>query len=174
MSEIPFPLVAGQYIEARINNQPAYFEIVSQSQPKELTLNYLIPPSSKLTDQQFNLGNGVSVFVTDQNTLKQWVSWIDNINLEVSWTVTGQNMNILEGITNPLTFDTSPYGSTDQPFFLTGQPRPTVSFDLINGSTVSIVRGVFKVIVYEYAIKQVPTKPAVFTRTRYAQSYVEG
>lgn len=162
--DIPFPLLAGQYIAVHVNNEIEYYKIAGQPAMFDLTYPYEIGPGQKIADQSLTLSNG-SAFRTNQ--LKEWVTWIDNDYLTVSWTINSNRINSLNSITVPLTKNLSPYGSINFPLFIFNNPAGNVSFTLGNSSQTNVISGTLHIIMYDYRITKVSTIPQQYTDIDY-------
>jgi hypothetical protein len=169
MSEISFPLKARQFVQILSGGKTLFLEVTAQSQPKVYTAPYLILPGSSITDQIPQIGN-LNIFDVNSDELVQWVTWIDNKNLGVTWKINGQEQNLLQGISSPLTHEISPKGNSAAPFFLYNQPRANVTYSLVNLSQELPIRGTLEVILYSFSVKPVTTTPSVYTVAGYSLS----
>lgn len=167
-NEIPFPFLNNMTVEKRDSSgNPAFYKVIGQGTTSTLTVDYTITPGGKLTDQTITAG-GSDAFKTTSTSLKEWVSWIDNENLQVSWTLGNTKINQLNGVSYPLTFDTSPIGSFTMPLATVNDPTPNVSFDLINGSSSGVCRGTFKVILVSYRVERLQNPVDTYTSLDYS------
>lgn len=174
-NEIPFPLLSGQYVYANADGTKRYYEIVRQPRYFDLTVPYEIPPSTTITDQTITNGTGsgeISVFRTKVPGLKEWVTWIDNDYLEVSWTIDSVRINSLSGYSRPETKYTSPFGGMNFPKFILNNAAGNVTFDLTNTSPGKYIAGTMHVIMYEYVIKAITEAPAQATNVTYVTGEV--
>jgi hypothetical protein len=169
LSEISFPLKAHQYVQIVSGGKTIFLEVTAQSQPKVFTAPYLILPGSSLTDQIPLIGN-LNIFDVNDTELVQWVTWIDNKFLGVTWKINGQEQNLLQGSSSPLIHEVSPKGNTAAPFFLYNQPRANVSYSLTNLSSEVPIRGNFEVVLYSFNVKPTTTVPSVYTVAGYSLS----
>lgn len=166
-SEIPFPFLNGQVVEVKNSEgQPTFYRVAGQGKLSVKSLDYTIAAGKKNTDNTFTVG-GADAFKTSSSTMKVWVSWIDNINLKVVWTVGDRTINQLDGVASGLTYDTSPIGSYAMPLVSINNPTPSVSFDLINASSTNPVRGTFKVIIAEYRVSKLTEPVETYTSLDY-------
>lgn len=171
MSEINFPFLNNMIVEQIDPNdgQMHFYKVKGQgivASQTNLSIDYFILAGQSLTDQTFTIA-GQSAFRTNNKQLKVWVSWIDNINLQASWTVNNHKVNQVNGTTEPLTYDTSPIGSFTMPLGSVNNPTPNVSVDLINGSSTSNITGTFKVILVTYSVEEVQGTYETYTSLDY-------
>ena len=167
-SDIPFPLLAGQYFSTVINGNKRYFKIQGQPKMFDLTYAYEIGPGLQLKDETITQGTGsgtLSVFRT--NFLKEWVTWIDNKYLEVEWMIDNKRLTSLDSFTQPLTSLISPFGSTNFPLFIYNNVAGNVTFSLTNNSTVQTISGKLHIIMYDYSTESVRETPAIYTDIDY-------
>jgi len=163
-SEIPFPLLNGMVVEILQQGVPTYYTIKGQGTPFELSQAYLLAPSSiptasTLKNQSFTVNNQ-NAMKTNANELKVWVSWIDNLYLTVNWEINSRQLNLLNGVVNPLTYETSPYGSNVMPLGIINSPTANVTYTLSNSNSQLPIRGIFRVIMYYYSVEKIPKPPA--------------
>lgn len=158
-SEIPFPLISGQYIAYTTGFDQSgmpirdYYMITKQPTFLDLTYKYEIGAGQSLTDETITLGTGsgaISVFKTPY--LKQWVTWIDNDSLGVQWTIVNSKMNTLNGFNEPMTIYTNPFGNINFPMFSFQNESGDVTFTLKNTSSSQTIAGTLHVIMYDYVI----------------------
>lgn len=167
MTEIPFPLMARQYVQITSGGKPYFLEIQAQSQPKIFKIPYVLLPGTELKDQIPSLGT-LNIFDVDSEHLVQWVSWIDNRDLGVTWKINSQSENDLQGQSSPLTHEISPKGNTSAPFFLYNAPRANVTYTLSNLSSIYPIKGEFEIVLYVFRVKPVTAPPAVYTVAAYS------
>ena len=152
-SEIPFPLISGQYISAIENGKRVFYQVSKQPRYFDFSQDYELAPSASLSDQAFTLGSGsgaINAFQTPY--LKEWVTWIDNDDLGVSWNISNTAMNKVQGYTKPLTIYTSPYGSVSFPMFNFKNSTGNVTYTLQNLSATDTIAGTIHVLMYDYMI----------------------
>jgi len=168
-TDIPFPLLAGQWIAAKINNSKKYIKISGQSKFFDLTFPYEIGPDLQIADQTITLGTGsgaVSAFRTDY--LKEWVTWIDNKYLTVSWVLDDIKINSLSSFTFPQDSLQTPYGTVNFPLFIYNNRSGNVTFTLKNNSLTKTVRGTLHILMYDYKTDPpTETAPPQYTEIYY-------
>jgi len=174
-NDIPFPLLSGQFISSiGANGQREFYQIIRQPTMFDLTYQYAIAPTESLEDQTITNGTGsgqISVFKTNVPGLKQWVTWIDNDYLGVSWNVVDVKANTMLGFNRPLTKYTSPFGSVNFPLFILNNSSGNVTFNLTNLSKLNSIAGTLHVLMYEYVIKPYTgTPPTYYTDISYKGS----
>lgn len=171
-NDIPFPLLSGQYVSGFANgsNNRTFYQITRQPSFFDLTYRYEIAPSDTIADQTITLGTGsgaISVFRTKVPGLKQWVTWIDNDYLGVTWNVVDVKMNSLTGFTEPETKYTSSFGGINFPKFILNNSSGNVTFTLSNLSKTKTIAGTLHILMYEYTIQQASGQPQYFTDIEY-------
>ncbi len=168
-SDIPFPLLAGQWVATTLNDKKYYIKISGQPKYFDLTFAYEIGPGLQIADQTITLGTGsgaLSAFRT--NYLKEWVTWIDNKYLQVSWVLDDVNINSLSSFTSPQTVLQTPYGSVNFPLFIYKNVSGNVTFTLTNTSLTKVIRGTLHIMLYDYKTDTpTTTAPAQFTDIDY-------
>lgn len=168
-SDIPFPLLSGQAIRATVNGVETFYQVSKQARWFDLKFDYVIPPAQKLTDQTITLGSGsgaINAFATQ--FLKEWVTWIDNDLIGVTWSISSVNINQLQGYGQPLTLFTSPAGSVNFPMFNFNNPAGNVTFDISNFSLTQYAAGTLHVMLYDYQLKNLTAAPSVYTDISYS------
>ena len=167
-NDIPFPLLAGQFVAAYENNVKSYYKISGQPVMVDLAYPYEIGPDLEIADQTITLGKGsgaISAFRT--NNLKQWVTWIDNDYLTVQWTIDNVNINSLNSFIEPLTAYISPFGTINFPLFILHNVSGNVTFTLSNTSLTKTIAGTLHIIMYDYKIEPVSSAPPQYTDIDY-------
>ena len=168
-SDIPFPLLSGQWIAKTIDEKKQYIKIVGQPVYYDLVYPYEIGASSQLQDLDIKVGTGsggLSVFRTDY--LKEWVTWIDNKYLQVAWRINSTDINSLNGFTTPQDVLQTPYGTVNFPLFIYENKAGNVVFSLTNKSSTKTIRGTLHILMYSYhTAKPVDTAPAQYTDIDY-------
>lgn len=167
-SDIPFPLLSGQIISAVLQGKQAFYQINGQARLFDLKYDYIVPPTLTLTDQTITLGSGsgaINAFQT--NYLKQWVTWIDNDSVGITWSISSVNMNQLQGYAQPLTLFTSQAGSVNFPMFNFNNPAGNVTFNIQNFSNTNYVMGTLHILMYDYRLKPYTGTPTVYTDINY-------
>jgi hypothetical protein len=171
-SDIPFPLLAGQWIATRVQDTKQYIKISGQPKFFDLTYAYEIGPDLSIADQTLTLGTGsgaISAFRTDY--LKEWVTWIDNKYLGVSWKLDDVSINSLSSFSFPQDSIQTPYGSVNFPLFIYNNRSGNVTFTLTNTSLTKTIRGVLHVLMYDYKTDApVATAPAQYTDIYYGRA----
>ncbi len=150
-NDIPFPLLAGQWISTSINGTKNYIKLAGQPKFFDLTYAYEIGPDLQITDQTITLGTGsgaISAFRT--NYLKEWVTWIDNKYLQVSWVLDDVKINSLSSFNFPQTSLQTPFGSVNFPLFIYNNVSGNVTFTLTNTSLTKTIRGTLHIMMYDY------------------------
>lgn len=168
-SDIPFPLLAGQYISAYVDGVKKFFKIQGQPKMFDLTFSYEIGPSLQIADQTITQGTGsgaLSVFRTSY--LKEWVTWIDNRYLTVDWVIDDKKLTSLDSFNQPLTSLITPIGSINFPLFVYNNKSGNVTFTLRNRSLTQTISGTLHVIMYDYKTEPAKEVPAVYTDIDYA------
>ncbi|WP_298409468.1 hypothetical protein [Ferroplasma sp.] len=165
-SDIPFPLLSGQYIGMYSASKKAEFyqKIVGQPKLFDLPYPYEIAPKSSIPNVTLTKGNA-SLFRTDY--LKQWVTWIDNKFLGVTWTVNDVNLTSLISNPQPMTFLTNPFGAINFPMFIFHNVSGNVVFSLSNSSALHTITGTLHILMYDYKTENVTGTPSVFTDIDY-------
>jgi hypothetical protein len=171
-SDIPFPLLAGQWIATFIDNKERYVKIGSQPRFFDLTFAYEIGPGLELQNQNISTGTGSganSVFRTKY--LKEWVTWIDNKHLQVSWKIDDLSINSLNSFPYPQDSILTPYGSVNFPLFIYNNQSGNVTFTLTNTSLTKTIRGTLHILMYDYTTEPMmpagSPKPAQYTPIYY-------
>ena len=168
-SDIPFPLLSGQWVAKTINDKKQYIKISGQPTFFDLKYSYEIAPTQQLQDLDIKLGSGsggLSVFRTDY--LKEWVTWIDNKYLEVAWRINSTDINSLNSFTTPQDVIQTPYGTVNFPLFIYNNRSGNVVFSLTNGSETKTIRGKLHILMYAYHTEPpVQTAPAQYTDIDY-------
>ena len=168
-SDIPFPLLAGQWASVMQNSTKQYVKISGQPKYFDLTYDYEIGPDLQIADQTLTLGTGsgaISAFRTDY--LKEWVTWIDNKYLTVSWVLDDINVNSLSSFQFPQDELMTPYGTVNFPLFIYDNRSGNVTFTLKNASLSKTIRGTLHIMMYDYYTeKPVATAPPQYTETTY-------
>lgn len=171
-SDIPFPLLSGQWIATYINNEKRFAKIATQGKFFDLKYTYEIGPLLSITDQTINTGTGSganSVFRTKY--LKEWVTWIDNKYLQVAWTIDSVNINSLNSFAYPQDSVLTPYGSVNFPLFIYNNESGNVTFSLTNTSRTKTIKGTLHILMYEYRTEPLlpvnTTPPAQYTDIYY-------
>lgn len=171
-SDIPFPLLAGQWVATKIQDVKNYIKISGQPKFFDLTYSYEIGPDLEIANQTLTLGTGsgaISAFRTDY--LKEWVTWIDNKYLGVSWVVDDVRINSLSSFSFPQSSLQTPYGSVNFPLFVYNNRSGNVTFTLNNKSLTKTIKGTLHILMYEYKTdKPVTTAPSQFTDIDYGRS----
>lgn len=164
-SDIPFPLLSGQYI--KYNGK--YYKVTKQPKMFDFPFPYELPPSGKLNDNsiQLNSTSKVSAFSTSENQMKEWVTWIDNDYLGIVWNIASIKINSINGISEPETKYTSPFGSVNFPKFIFNNATGSVSFNLINTNPVKFIAGTIHIIMYDYKVALVDGTPDYYTDISY-------
>ena len=168
-SDIPFPLLAGQYISTYVDDQKKFFKIQGQPKLFDLTYAYEIGPGLQIPDETITQGTGsgtLSVFRTKY--LKEWVTWIDNKYLEVEWIINDKKLTSLDSFTQPLTSLISPFGTVNFPLFIYNNVSGNVTFTLTNHSLTKTIAGTLHVIMYDYKTEPVKEIPSIYTDIDYA------
>ena len=165
-NEIPFPLLSGQYIKY----DGSFYQIQMQGTIYDLTKTYAIPPGGELSGQSITMptNSSFNVFQTPVNGLYEWVTWVDNEYLGVSWKVLNRSVNDLRSYAEYLTKQTSPFGSVNMPMFILNNTSGSVSLTLTNLSSVKIISGTLHIIMYAYMTKQTSETPQAYTDISYA------
>lgn len=171
-NDIPFPLLSGQYVSGfdNTNQIRVFYQVDRQPSFFDLTYKYEISPLQKISDQTITLGTGsgaLSVFRTKVPGMKQWVTWIDNDYLGVTWNVVDVNMNSLTGFSEPETKYTSPFGGISFPKFILNNSAGNVTFTLSNLSSTKTIAGTLHILMYEYALKKASGTPPYYTDIEY-------
>lgn len=168
-SDIPFPLLSGQWIATTVNGKKEYVKISGQPKYFDLPYAYEIPPSEQISDISLTTGTGsgaLSVFRT--NHLKEWVTWIDNKYLAVSWRINSTDINALNSFTTPQNVLQTPYGTVNFPLFIYNNRAGNVSFTLENKSLTKTIRGTVHIMMFSYYTEPpVATAPAQYTDIDY-------
>jgi hypothetical protein len=168
-SDIPFPLLAGQWIAATIQEKKRYIKISHQPLYFDIPYAYEIGPRQELSDLTVNTGTGSgaqSVFKT--RYLKEWVTWIDNKYLAVAWRISSVDINSLNGFTTPQDALQTPYGTVNFPLFIYNNVSGNVVFSLKNLSYTKVIRGTLHILMYSYATDApVDTAPPQYTDIDY-------
>ncbi len=168
---IPFPLLAGQWIATTINGVKKYIQISGQARYFDIPYSYEIGPSLQIAYQSITLGTGsgaLSAFRTNANGLKEWVTWIDNKYLTVSWNINSTDMNYLSNTPEAQTALQTPYGSINFPLFIYNNASGNVTFTLTNTSLTKTIRGTMHIMLYDYStLPPVSTVPDQFTDINY-------
>ena len=168
-SDIPFPLLSGQWVAKTIDGKKQYMKISGQPTFFDLKYSYEIAPTQQLQDLDIKLGSGsggLSVFRTDY--LKEWVTWIDNKYLEVAWRINSTDINSLNSFTTPQNVLQTPYGTVNFPLFIYNNRAGNVSFTLENKSLTKTIRGTVHIMMFSYYTEPpVATAPAQYTDIDY-------
>lgn len=147
---IPFPFLSGMVIA----QNGKFYRINGQGIKNVLSKTYTLIAGQTTVGNTFTTGN-VSTFTTDKLHMKQWVTWIDNVYLQVVWSIDGNTVNLINGNDSPLTYDTSPEYSEVMPLALVNSPQPQVAFKLINNNPAIPIFGNLKIILWEYAVVEI-------------------
>ena len=168
-SDIPFPLLAGQWIATYIDGTKNFVKISGQPKFFDLTYAYEIGPDLEIADQTLTLGTGsgaISAFRT--NYLKEWVTWIDNKYLTVSWQLDDVIINSLSSFREPQDSLQTPYGTVNFPLFIYNNRSGNVTFTLKNNSLTKTIRGTLHILMYDYHTETpVATPPPQYTEIYY-------
>lgn len=168
-SDIPFPLLAGQWIATYIDGTKNFVKISGQPKFFDLTYAYEIGPDLEIADQTLTLGTGsgaISAFRT--NYLKEWVTWIDNKYLTVSWQLDDVIINSLSSFREPQDSLQTPYGTVNFPLFIYNNRSGNVTFTLKNNSLTKTIRGTLHILMYDYHTEiPVATPPPQYTEIYY-------
>jgi hypothetical protein len=173
-SDIPFPLLAGQHICMTDNEgNKVYYRIQRQAKMFDFPFPYEIPPLTSLRDNDISIGQGsgaISVFRTSANEMKQWVTWIDNDYLGVTWTILDAKVNAILGNDQPETKYTSPFGSVNFPKFIFDNPAGNVTFTISNKNPLKLIAGTLHIIMYDYKVLPSKAVPEYCTDIGYGGS----
>ena len=168
-NDIPFPLLSGQWVATYINNVKSFVKISGQPKFFDLSYAYEIGPDLEIADQTFTLGTGsgaISAFRT--NFLKEWVTWIDNKYLTVSWQLDDVQINSLSSFREPQDSIQTPYGTVNFPLFIYNNRSGNVTFTLKNNSLTKTIRGTLHILMYDYHTEApVATPPPQYTEIYY-------
>jgi hypothetical protein len=168
-NDIPFPLLSGQWVATYINNVKSFVKISGQPKFFDLSYAYEIGPDLEIADQTLTLGTGsgaISAFRT--NFLKEWVTWIDNKYLTVSWQLDDVQINSLSSFREPQDSIQTPYGTVNFPLFIYNNRSGNVTFSLTNKSLTKTIRGTLHILMYDYHTEApVATPPPQYTEIYY-------
>lgn len=169
-NEIPFPLLSGQFVYTTINGKKVYYELTRQGRYFDLQYPYEIPPATTLSDLSIQNGTGsgaISVFRTKVPGLKEWVTWVDNDWLSVSWVIDSVRVNTLSGFSEPETKYTSPTGSSNFPKFTINNSAGNITFTLTNRNPINMIAGTLHILMYDYVIAPYNAIPSSATDITY-------
>lgn len=142
----PFPFLPGMIVRLKTESGYTYYKTVGQAQQTVLTAPYALGPNQSNTGLSFNIGN-VNAFQTSSSLLKQWVTWVDNPNLGVQWTINGRTLPLLNGSPQYLTKQNSPKYDYSIQFYSVASLNIQANYNLVNLNSLKPIRGVLTVIV---------------------------
>ena len=174
-SDIPFPLLAGQWASVMVDGEKKFVKIKGQPKFFDLTFTYEIGAGLTLSDQAITLGTGsgsLSAFRTDY--LKEWVTWIDNKYLGVTWVLNSTRINSLNSFEEPQNAIQTPYGSVNFPLFIYKNTSGNVTFSLVNNSLTKTIRGTLHILMYDYQTDKEVTFPKGQEPAQYTETYYGG